>query len=257
MNLLSIQRALQRRVLSRTPDPLSLVHGDPNDAAERLDIYATAYRLRLQEALAANFPMLETYVAKTRFETIALEYLDAYPSSRVSVRTFGIHLPAWLRTRLHAEPWLAELAGLEWALGCAFDAVDSTVLGIESLAHIEPADWSALVFRFSAATQRLTLRTNAAALYKAVTEEQPAPTAAFAEPVEWLVWRREHQAQYRSMSSSEALALDTLLSGGTFGNACEHLLQLHPEDEVPTLAASLLKRWLLDELIIDLSVSNG
>jgi len=256
MDLLSMQRALQRRLLSGTPDTLSLVQGDPNDTAERLDIYATAYRLRLQEALAANFPMLETYVGQMAFETIALEYLDAYPSSRASVRTFGIHLPAWLHTHRHAEPRHAELARLEWALGCAFDAVDSTALGIESLAQVEPADWSALTFRFSAATQRLTLRTNAAALYQAVAEEQPAPTTAVGEPVEWLVWRREHRAQYRSMSSSEALALDALLSCGTFGNACEHLLQLHPDDEVPTLAASFLKRWLLDELIIDLSVSN-
>jgi hypothetical protein len=258
-NLASLQRTLQGLILGGSADTSGIVRSDAStDGAERLNIYASAYRLRLQDALAANFPMLQTHLGKDTLAAIALEYIDAHPSGYVSIRSFGVHLPQWFEAHRGAEPWLAEFARFEWALGCAFDAIDRATIGIASLSSIEHADWSVLTFRFSPATQRFTLRTNAAALYMAATNEESAPEGhVLAEPGEWLVWRRALTARYRSLSLPEALAIDTLRAGDTFGDACERLSNLDDEETVPMQAASFLKRWLSDELIVDLAVQRG
>jgi Putative DNA-binding domain len=259
-DLVSLQRAFQELILKSAPDARGIIRSDdPADGAKRLSIYSSAYRLRLEEALAANFPMLHTHLGDEMFSAVACRYLDAHPSSYKSIRTFGVHLPQWLENNRAQEPWLADFARLEWSLGTAFDAPDSLAIGIESLAGISPQDWSVLTFRFAPATQRLTLQTNAASLYAAAANEESARTASpercrsghvLPHACEWLVWRRSMQAQYRSLTLAESVAIATLLAGRTFGDVCERLAEFEDDASVPRQAASFLKRWLIDELIV-------
>lgn len=252
-DLASLQRTLQRLILMNAADARDLVHAqDPAQGSERLSIYASAYRLRLIEALAANYPMLRTHLGHNAFGEIALAYLDDHPSSFVSIRTFGVQLPAWLERRSVAEPWLAEFAALEWALGCAFDSLDSTAIGIDALAKLRLDEWATLTFRFSSALRRLSFKTNAPSLYEAAANSRTPPDGRPSDATHWLVWRRDLRAQYRSLTLDEAVALDALLADGTFADACEQLAQIGDEDSVPLRAAAFLKRWLLDELVIEL-----
>lgn len=246
--LAAIQRKLQTSILRNDPDPSHLA--DADTSLDRLSIYSTAYRLRLQEALAANFPMLCVHLSREMFDALALEYLDAHPSRHVSVRAFGANLPDWLRTQHADEPWLAEFARLEWALGCAFDALDAEAVCVETLARIEPARWPHLTFRFAPTVHRLTLHTNAAALYASAVKEQPAPAGVTLEADEWLAYRTDGAAHYRSLAANEAVAFDVVYGDGTFADACERLFALTNEETVSMQAAAFLKRWLEDELIV-------
>lgn len=247
--LAAMQRKLQDSILRGASDVGDLAGGD--SAAERLSIYSTAYRLRLQEALAANFPMLCVHLGKDAFDLLALEYLDAHPSRHVSVRAFGSNLTEWLRTQRGDEPWLADFARLEWALGCAFDAVDTPAVSVDGLAQIEPARWPHLTFRFAPTVQRLSLHTNAASLYaSAVKEQPPAAGVTVPEPDEWLVYRTGGAAHYRSLATNEAVTFDVLHEDGTFADACERFFELTNEETVAMQAAAFLKRWLEDELIV-------
>ena len=247
--LAAIQRRLQDNLLRDGHDVSDLT----NDASalERLSIYSTAYRLRLQEALAANFPMLCVHLGKEAFNALALEYLDAQPSRHVSVRAFGLNLSDWLRTQRTDEPWLAEFARLEWAVGCAFDALDAAAISVDTLAQIEPARWPHLTFRFAPSVHRLSLHTNAASLYASAVKEQP-PAAGVTQPEadEWLAYRTDGSAHYRSLAANEAVAFDVLYGDGTFADACERLFELTHEESVSMQAAAFLKRWLEDELIV-------
>jgi hypothetical protein len=258
-SLVAVQRRLQSFILRDASATSGLVRSDgASDSSERLNIYVIAYRLRLEDALAANFPMLQTHLGGQAFATIALEYIDIHPSSDVSIRSFGQHLADWLEQQRTSEPWLAELARFEWALGCAFDAPDTSTIGIDALAHVAPTDWSMLTFRFSSATQRLTMQTNAATLYASAANDATAPEGRLLpEPCEWLVWRRDLLSQYRSLTTAEALAVDALLAGRTFGETCERLADLDDDETVPMQAASFLKRWISDGQIIDLAVQRA
>jgi Putative DNA-binding domain len=247
--LAALQRRFQENLLQAGRDVSDF--GDDAASLERLSIYSTAYRLRLQEALAANYPMLCVYLGKEAFDALALEYLGAHPSRHVSVRAFGLHLTEWLRTQRSEEPWLAEFARLEWALGCAFDAPDTAAISVDTLAQIEPARWPHLTFRFAPSVHRLSLHTNAASLYASAVKEQPAAAGVtLPEADEWLVYRTAGSAHYRSLAANEAVVFDVLYGDGAFADACERLFALTNEATVSMQAAAFLKRWLEDELIV-------
>jgi hypothetical protein len=224
---------------------LAAVNETPDvPVATRLGIYSDAYRIRLHDALASNFPRLQEFLGD-EFSALALQYIDRHPSRFSSIRWYGEQLPAMLRTARAAHPWLAELASFEWAVGTAFDAANAAPLTLEALAALSPEQWPALRIEFHPSVQRLQLRTNAPQLFKALTDEQspPEPGSSDTEHA-WLVWRQELATRYRSLGENEAAAFDTMRGGGSFEDLCERLCEWHAEDEVPLHAATLLKQWL-------------
>lgn len=253
--LAQLQRDLQRHVLSgdgAIADAVNATLAVP--AATRLAVYANAYRIRLAEALAANVPQLRELLGPEEFGAIANRYIDEHPSQFASIRWFGDRLAQELERSHAQQPWIAELARWEWALAASFDAQDAAAIGIEALAAVAPGDWGELRLEFHPSVQRLELQSNAQALFKAMSEEQPAPQPAMLDrPQPWLLWRQDLKTQYRSLEPAEAAALALMSDGGTFGAMCEALCDWHEPDEVPLLAAGMLKRWIVETLLIELA----
>jgi hypothetical protein len=251
MDLHRLQRDMQRSIMTGSRDAPYVQGMDAEDQGQRIAIYVSAYRSRLQEALAHNFPMLQVHLGDAAFAALADEYITAHPSTFASIRLFGDELASWLGETRAREPWLGELASFEWRLGCAFDAPNDAPLSMGALANIAPDAWADLRFGFSRAAQRLTLATNAPELYaEASRGERISAERIEASAGHWLVWRQALSAHYRSMTAVEALAYDTLASGATFGETCARLLDVSDDDEVPLQAAACLKRWIADELIV-------
>ena len=249
--LAQLQRDLQRHVLHGDDTITAVVNGTAAVPAEtRLGVYANAYRVRLADALGDNMPHLRQLLGDAGFDAVATRYIDEHPSQFASIRWFGDRLAQDLE-RSHAEqPWIAELARWEWALAAVFDAQDAPTVRIESLAAVAPGAWGDLQLQLHPAVQVLELKTNAQALFKAMSEEQPAPPPAVLDtPQPWLLWRQDLKTQYRSLDPVETAALAVISNGGTFGEMCEALCEWHDADVVPLLAAGLLKRWIVEELL--------
>ncbi len=252
--LARLQRDLQRHVLNGDPAIAAVVNGtEAVPAAARLAVYSDAYRARLAEALEANMPYLRGLLGDEEFGLVARRYIDAYPSQYTSIRWFGDRLAQELESSHASRPWIGELARWEWALAASFDAGDAATLGIESLACVAPGDWGGLRLQFHPSVQLLTLRTNAQALFKALSETQPAPQPTILEtPQPWLLWRQDLKTQYRSLEPDETAALELVRGGGSFGDMCETLCEWHEPDAVPLVAAGMLKRWIVEQLLIRL-----
>jgi hypothetical protein len=220
--------------------------------ATRLGIYAGAYRSRLAEALASNYPALAKLLGEDDFETLAQRYVSTHESSRFSIRYYGDALPQFLATQPEylEVPVLAELARWEWALGEVFDAADAALLTHESLAGVAPAHWAQLRFTFHPSVRRLTLAWNVPQIWQALTDEAERPAAALnPAPAEWLLWRSGLASYFRSLDATEALALDAARDGWPFGELCERLCAQLGESEAPARAAGLLRDWVGSGLI--------
>jgi hypothetical protein len=251
--LATLQRNLQHHVINGDTAIADAVNGTASvPIATRLAVYSNAYRIRLAEALGANVPQLKQLLGDEEFGLIASRYVDEYPSQFTSIRWFGDRLAQMLAQSQPAQPWLAELAHWEWTLAATFDGQDADTVGVECLACVAPDDWANLTLEFHPSVQCLELATNAQALFKALSEEQPVPQPALmARPQSWLMWRQSDlKIQYRSLEPDEAAALAVVRSGGTFGAMCEALCDWHDADEVPLVAAGMLKRWLVEEILI-------
>jgi hypothetical protein len=155
------------------------------------------------------------------------------------------------------QPIFAELAALEWTLAEVFDAADAESKPRSALSVIDPSAWSGLTFEFHPSVRRLSLQWNTAPVWQAMSrgEDPPDPTRAD-EPAPWLLWRQNLQNYFRSMAADESAALNSALSGDTFGDICESLADLLPEEEIPLRAASLLATWADSGIIVGISPSR-
>lgn len=273
MNLERLQRAMQDHVLHGDAAIVPQINATGQDSAGqdsgaiRLAIYADAYRLRLIDALAHNYPRLQQLLGVETFAGLAQRYIDKHPSTSVSVRWFGHRLGDALSDddlgESRGQPRLAELARWEWAIAAAFDARDASPLTEAALTEVEPAAWPTLRFRFHPSLQRLQLHTNAPAAFKALSDETDCPAPATLEsPQAWLIWRQDLTTRYRSLTRKEAKTLDTLRNDGTFEQVCEVLCEWHEPGEVPVQAAMFLKGWIGEGLVVgagaaDLRVGTG
>ena len=117
-----------------------------------------------------------------------------------------------------------------------------------------PDAWGELRLEFHPSVQQLQLQTNAQAVFKSLAEEQSPPQpASLGSPQSWLLWRQDLKTQYRSLEPPETAALTVVRGGGSFGEMCEALCEWHEAEAVPLVAAGMLKRWIVEELLVGLA----
>lgn len=211
-------------------------------AEMRLDVYRNAYYLRLEEALARDFPALRAVVGDEAFGRLAAAYLTANSSTRPSLRFLGRHLQDWLRVG-REEPALADLAALEWAVLHAFDAPDAPSLTAADFEGFAAGQWPELRLALHPSLGLLVVDANVRDIWLAVRRGDPLP--ALQPTREWLVvWRGGSGPQVEAISAGCHALLAAFVRGSSFASACEALAELADPDDVPRLAAESLHRAL-------------
>jgi len=250
MRLAPLQRAFQRHVFAPSAAMARQVAAGPRaGAARRLDVYAGAYRARLVEALEADYPALRLQLGERRFRRLAHGFIAARPSTFRNLRWYGADL-----ARLLGRSPLAELARFEWAIGLAFDAADAPLLSEADLARIAPARWPRLRFRLHPSMQRLALRGNAPELWRAaIRERKRVGPKSRRRPAPWLVWRKGFEPYYRALAADEAWALDAVARGRSFAVVCRGLRRWAGDAGAARRGAQLLRNWLAEGLLTEVS----
>lgn len=230
----------------------SIVGAARASAEQRLKVYADAYRLRLVEALGTDFETLHGLLGDEQFHALCLSYIDAHPSRHYSLRYFGQHLSGFLRRvpPYSKQPVLSEMAAFEWALIDAFDAPDNPVLTVEELAGVAPDIWPQLRFELHSCVKRLELSWNVQRIRQALKDGlPPEPPQRHATPESWLIWRQHYVTYFRALAPHEAWALDSVRAGYTFAALCAELCAWVGEEHAASTAAGLLRRWVNDGLV--------
>lgn len=211
----------------------------------RLAIYHNAYRSRMRAALSEAYERTWSYVGDELFAELADSYLQAHPSQFRNLRWFGGDFAAHAARTLPDYPFVAELAGFEWALGLAFDAADAVPLRAADLAALAPREWDGQRFGLHPSLRILEQRWNAVALWQALVAQREPPEAdESATPLCWLVWRRDGQPHFRSIEPLEALALREIGGGATFGAVCAAAQAGADGVDVTPRLAGYLHGWL-------------
>lgn len=260
MTLPLIQERLQAFLLRDERDIEQHVIGTARvTATTRLGIYGDAYRVRLTEALASNYPALVKLLGEQDFAALAAAYIQTHVSRWPSIRHYGADLAQFLTTAEHYRDVavLAELASWEWAMTEVFDAADEDALEVAALTSVPPKDWDGLRFDFHPAMRRLDLLWNVPQSWKALTsgDQRPRPVLA-ARTQPWLLWRNQLQILFRSLAQDEAVAFDALRAGATFGDVCLALCERLTAEQAPIHAATSLRSWTESGLIVGIRRQN-
>ncbi|MFC5436908.1 putative DNA-binding domain-containing protein [Rhodanobacter umsongensis] len=249
-------RALQQRtlqaVLGDNPSRLRELRGDDRvDTSRRMDVYRQGYRLRLRDALAAEYPGLGLLAGK-RFERLLDSYVAAHPSGHYNIRWHGAGLPAFLE---YARPWcerpaLAEMARLDWAISTAFDAADETATVAMDLSGVPAAAWADMHLRPQAHLQVLSFTANVDAFRRAADAGGPRPRLrSRGRPHHLLVWRQALAVHYRAIEDDERCTLAAAMRDESFALLCERLAEHHDPASALSRMAEMLRRWIDDGLM--------
>jgi len=251
--LLSIQEEFQNYLLhSGLSKPKFIINTKKVSAKTRLAIYSYAYRSRLIDALADNFPVLKNYLGCENFEALANAYLDIHPSTNRSIRWFGDQLGNFIASKNEfvAMPYLVELARVEWILTEVFDAPNVPVFQLDEIAKIPPEHWSNMRLFIHPSVKSLSLMWNVDAIWQAITDKlTPAEPKQNEHPVIWIFWRKDLINKFSPLTADEAWAITAVLEEKSFAEICEGLCRWHSEDTVAIHAASYLKGWITVGLI--------
>lgn len=257
--LLRQQRELAAMIVGEV-DADGLLRTGGAAGAARIDIYRHAFRARLTEALRSNYPVLHRILGDDDFTVLAHAYLAARPSRQPSIRWFGDRLVEYLEARPDGvpHPALADLARMEWALGCSFDGADAAPLSAEDLIALAPDDWPQLRFRAHPSASLLVLNWAVEPVWRALTDDERAEVEP-PQPLrhELLIWRSKLDTRWRSVETDEAELLRACLAGQTFAAMCAAMcaalcerVASNSPDQAAAHAAGLLRRWIDDGLLI-------
>jgi hypothetical protein len=221
--------------------------------ATRLGIYHDAYYLRLEEVLQQNYAVLHGLMGCDEFSQLMRSYIQAYPSHFRSVRWYGSTLSQFMTSSM--SPSMVELAQFEWLLTEVFDEVDNVPVGIAEMAAVAPEKWADMRFQLQPSLRKMSMEWNTIAQWKAYKEEDQVLAPDKNDfPVDCLIWRKEYEVQFCSVTVDEAYMLGMLIAGESFGAICEGLSEWVDEEYVAMHAATLLKRYIVDDLVVGIVV---
>ncbi len=219
-----------------------------------LEVYCNAYRLRVIEALAADYPVLARWLGQDQFARLACDYVAAYPSGHFSIRWIGRRLPDFLH---HTGPpeW-EEMAAFEWALSLAFDCLDTVPIEPDVLTAIPAQNWPQLRFQLHPSLSLLALHTPVPRVWKALQAQEVPPDCPHSSTsVNWMVWRRGLQLFFRSLGDAEAQTLRMLWEGSEFAEICVALSDRDLPTDIAHQVATWLHRWMEEGLIVGVDQS--
>ncbi|MBW2731260.1 MAG: putative DNA-binding domain-containing protein, partial [Deltaproteobacteria bacterium] len=218
----------------------SWIAADEATAQARLDVYGNMYFYRLLNSLQGDFPACEKALGAERFHNLVTDYLIEHPPDDPSLRYVGRDLPGYLDTHevARAQPYLGDLARLEWARVHVFDAEDTVLLTKKTLGQLPPERWSELPLR---PTPALCVLKVDFAVHEGC--QQSATTL--------VIWRKGFSVQHRALETDEAVAFTAMGHEGiAFGQLCVLLAaDALTLEESAQRAATLLARWVAAEML--------
>jgi hypothetical protein len=247
MRLRDLQHLFQDGLFGGAQEILDHVRGNTRaDATAMFGVYRHAYWSRLTDVLGGDYPGLKA-LAGEHFTEIARAYVARHPSVTPSIRWAGRLLPQFLRDEApyRDDPWLADMARLDWALAHAFDAADAPAIGVPELATIPAELWGGLKLSLHPTLDLFPVTTPVDVLRPLLLNDA---RAAFDRSARQdggvMAWRIGHDLKFRAIPAREFSALGAMRAGATFGDVCEMLSgEIGPEDAAPE-AAGFLRYWL-------------
>ncbi len=249
VNLVEEQLRLLDNILSdREPPAQALDWIRPKAgfaACEQLGVYHHAYRSRLFEVVAEDFPVLRHLLGETAFEAVVSTYVAQTPSRHFNIARYLSAFSEHVERVLPEQVLAHEVTVLETALSELQDAGESPALTSDDLSRLEPQALLEAVFSLRVASRLLTFSHAVDPYYTAVREGEDVPPAP-AGTNHLLVFRHEDVVWRMRLETAEFALLSRLAGGQPLGVAVAALeAQTAEAGQVTEAAVSgWFSRWI-------------
>lgn len=204
-----------------------LTAGPRLSALERLGIYHRAYRARLVECLADDYPAVRATVGSDRFTELVHDYVDRHPSRSPNLNGYGRLFPGFLEVQ--GEVYLSELARLEWALVEVIHAGAAEPLSLTDLAQLPVEAWANARLSPSDTVRLLSFTHPVNRAFQRFCETEVA-TVPEPEPSVTLVYRQELVSWRLDLEPVLATLVEGLFGGASLAESLDRLANTAQDD---------------------------
>jgi len=242
--LRELQQGFARALLDREAPPPGGLVSDRLTAAERFSAYRTNVVGSLVNVLAAAFPATQRAAGTDNFRYAALRFVQEHPPRQARLLAYGAEFPLWLALfpAARTEPWLAELARLEWARNEALFAADAEPIRTESLAGLPAEAIPGLRFTLLPSARLVASDWPLHDLWQRADDSGRLvePPERHAQRV--LVLRPGLAVKQLPLEPADAALLEALHAGETFATAAEAALAAEAQCDLQQLLLGHLVR---------------
>lgn len=221
--------------------------------SEGMRVYHHAYRARLSGAMAETYAQVWAWLGDETFHSEVRAYVEQHPSSQWSLDDYGQDFAGFLAQRFPDDPEIAELAWLDATLRQAFAAEDAGLLDGATLMQV--SDWETVRFVLNPALRHRAIRSNAPALWRALSKNDTPPEVLYFEAMSGLcVWKTGLASRFRTLEADEYALICALAAGQGFAAACETLTRDASDSDPTEQIGAWLGQWLAEGLVTGLDM---
>lgn len=189
--------------------------------AQRVGVYQNMYLLRMEEALASDYPGLKHFLGDDGFFSLVRDYVQVHPSRSYTLNRLGDRLPDFVAIApdVRRRDFCADLARLERALGQVFDAEETKALSAAQIDEIAPEAWETARLKPIAAFRLLALRYPASAYMDTLHDEHHRHPPARRQDTYVAVYRRDYRVYRHDLVRGAHDLLADLVAGKPLGKA--------------------------------------
>ncbi len=212
-----------------------------------LKIYRNGAAKACFEALAANFPSLQSYLGADQFKALGREYIFQNWPTDARLSTYGNQLANYISTvSTQYPPYSYDIARLDRAWLDTLFSVDEKALLAEDIAEIFSQENQEDLFLLELANSVNLIQldndcmTDWLAL-KFVNENIRVESGAKSI----MLWRHDQAVQYRALSPFEDSFIVAIFESGSILSAAEIAVANYPNEDLGVLFAGLLTAGIL------------
>lgn len=225
-------------------EPDSWIRAKENFApAEQLGVYVNAYRYRLNDVVAEDYPVLQHYLGEKPFNALVWDFVNTEQPEHFNVGRFALKFPGFVAARLADDRFAHELCELETAVAQMTDPLETEALQASHLEGMTPERLMQSRLYPRAALKLMAFSYPINTYYRAVMEGA-SPDKPRRKKSHLVVFRHEDVVWRMDLEKDEYALLQSLFGGLTVGEALDGVS--------PAAAAKLseyFSRWMRNGLL--------
>lgn len=246
-SLFETQGAFRDAVAGRADAGLLATLRSPAAPEARLDIYRRHHRESFRRHLRGRYPTLEWLLGTAAMVSLADKTLRQAPPRAPSLAEYGQELAETAeRAGEGLPPYIADVARLDWALGCISVATEQRAIGSDALAAVDAEELLQVTLSLQTGLAYVAAAWPVDELVQLRLADAAPEQLAFAAGATWLELRGARgRFTLRRLSAAGFAFRSRIAAGACLAGAAEAALELDLSFDVTEALAALFAEGLV------------
>lgn len=226
--------------------PQAWIRGKQDFSSQaQLDVYVNAYRYRLRDVVAEDYPVLKHYLGEKVFTALIRDFVEQETPQHFNIARYAATLPEFVERTRPQDSFAQELCRMETAMAQLADAEETAPLVPQHLHGMTPQRLMQCKLYPRAALQLFAFTHPVNEYYRAVMAEE-SPAIPMAENSFVAVFRNDDVVWRMDLEAQEYALLTALFADHTLGEA---LVGLSASDAASEKLSEWCSRWMRNGLL--------